>query len=1028
MKPKTNSKNLLSISQSIAKMIEFHVPEDDRQLRTAQKPEKLFSISIGLLGDYARLINTDYENPQKKDLQSDLLYSAEFLESYANSNLDKNPIYELLVGAAAYYLCDLPGSSQVLINKIPENYEYEFNCSNLDHFLYWLLKNDYQNIPDWDCGIYNSHVLMLSFYFHRCFNKSTEEKLCINIANSFRKNAYIDGNSRELFFSELITSIIIEKIKNSCLKLLPLYSNLQSSVWLPIINNGLFIKELWPSQKLLGENGVFQGKSAVVQMPTSSGKTKSIEIIIRSGFYSERASIAVIVAPFKALCSEITEELRYSFSNDTQIDINQLNDAFENSEQSLFFSDSKKHILVVTPEKLYYLLSLDKSIANTIGLIIFDEGHQFDNGSRGITYELLITELKVLLPESSQKVLISAVIHNASEIASWLMPDSITITSSYVPTKKNIGFIDFSIGPSIRFIDSVTLKEKYFVPRVLPALHSTKNPLLRNISPTNISLYMAFKMVMEGSVAVFCGQKKSVTKIMRDTISAMDLSPEEFNISSLGNLDEINKIGSLCNENLGSESLITKSCTKGIFPHHADIPKGIRAAIEFGMRKSLIKFVVCTSTLAQGINLPIRYMFVNNTYQAGGEISVRDFNNLIGRVGRAGKLTEGCIIFTDPEIYKYRNNPYENIKWRKTTKLLDPNQSEDCLSNILNILQNKNRYGENILQSINVDSFVNQYYESTPEEYQDIASHLIEHFNLENVSVRDLVSQMNEKLHLIKSIENFLMVLGDDLSDTNVELVAKNTLAYSLADDETKEVIIRLFSLIKAKILSQIEDISTLPIFAKSLSGIDESKIISSWLSDNHNSLIQTSSITDFITSIWPLIIGANKNSYFQFYEDKASLLNALLLWIEGKPYFEIFSYLPKLKVNKRDTLTIEHVINIFENGFGYDVPILINCITELLSLYLEEDEYKEICTKLHNFQKIIKYGLPETGAILLYEEGFCDRTICQKINSILGNPDNRSELFHKLVLKDAEISLLLQTYPSYFYNHYCVLIHKENN
>ena len=146
----------------------------------------------------------------------------------------------------------------------------------------------------------------------------------------------------------MITSIIIEKIKNSCLKLLPLYSNLPSSVWLPIINNGLFIKELWPSQKLLGENGVFQGKSAVIQMPTSSGKTKSIEIIIRSSFYSERASIAVIVAPFKALCSEITEELRYSFSNDTQIDINQLNDAFENSEQSLFFSDSKKHILVVT--------------------------------------------------------------------------------------------------------------------------------------------------------------------------------------------------------------------------------------------------------------------------------------------------------------------------------------------------------------------------------------------------------------------------------------------------------------------------------------------------------------------------------------------------------------------------------------------------------------------------------------------------------------------------------------------------------
>ena len=150
---------------------------------------------------------------------------------------------------------------------------------------------------------------------------------------------------------------------------------------------------------------------------------------------------------------------------------------------------------------------------------------------------------------------------------------------------------------------------------------------------------------------------------------------------------------------------------------------------------------------------------------------------------------------------------------------------------------------------------------------------------------------------------------------------------------------------------------------------------------------------------------------------------NALLLWTEGESYLEIFSNLPILKVNKRDKLTIEHVINIFENGFGYDVPILINCITEFLAPHLQENEYNEICTKLHNFQKIIKYGLPEKGSILLYEEGFCDRIICQKMNSILGNPVNRSELFHQLVLKDAEITLLLQTYPSYFYNHFFTFI-----
>ena len=29
-----------------------------------------------------------------------------------------------------------------------------------------------------------------------------------------------------------------------------------------------------------------------------------------------------------------------------------------------------------------------------MGLAIYDEGHQFDSGARGVTYELLLTSLK----------------------------------------------------------------------------------------------------------------------------------------------------------------------------------------------------------------------------------------------------------------------------------------------------------------------------------------------------------------------------------------------------------------------------------------------------------------------------------------------------------------------------------------------------------------------------------------------------------------------------------------------------------
>ncbi|TVX60611.1 virulence associated protein, partial [Streptococcus pneumoniae] len=109
-------------------------------------------------------------------------------------------------------------------------------------------------------------------------------------------------------------------------------------------------------------------------------------------------------------------------------------------------------------------------------------------------------------------------------------------------------------------------------------------------------------------------------------------------------------------------------------------------AIEYAFSKSKINNVVCTSTLAQGINLPIKYLIISSVYQAGDAIKVRDFQNLIGRAGRAGKYTEGTIILTEPNIYKSPKN-----KWKKQNykALLNPINTEGCQSNILSIIQFK---------------------------------------------------------------------------------------------------------------------------------------------------------------------------------------------------------------------------------------------------------------------------------------------------------------------------------------------------
>src|SRR5699024_9764447 len=133
------------------------------------------------------------------------------------------------------------------------------------------------------------------------------------------------------------------------------------------------IKMLWPAQRLIAEKGILRGENAIVQLPTGVGKTKSIELIIRAAFLSHRAHTAIIVAPLRALCNEITMDMHRSFSK--EVKINQFSDVLQNDFFNLFSDNDQKQILICTPEKLSYILHHDTNFLNLIDLFIFDEGH-----------------------------------------------------------------------------------------------------------------------------------------------------------------------------------------------------------------------------------------------------------------------------------------------------------------------------------------------------------------------------------------------------------------------------------------------------------------------------------------------------------------------------------------------------------------------------------------------------------------------------------------------------------------------------
>ncbi|MDR3060405.1 MAG: DEAD/DEAH box helicase [Prevotella sp.] len=586
MKPEKNSERLLGVTRAKAKMYEYNVPPE-YHIEIRENPEKLFTLAIGLLGDMTARMNRGESNTSDFiELKKHLSFSAYFFDSFFQSKLNEilTPYLQLL-GAAAYYLCELPGSSLVLLNNLKENY-FDLEADGLEHLIFWLIKGDYTKRIDGKSEYFGECITNIEKWTLQYFRTGVGEDRLIEAGKQLRVAVYDFGTPRQLLFGDIIATIIKKKIINSTWKSLPLYSGLSIEQWRPAIIKSNSIKELWPAQHLIGEKGVFKGASAIIQMPTSAGKTKATELIIRSAFLSKRITLAVIVAPFRALCHEIKNNLFIAFRNEA-VNIDELSDTFQSD---FILSDmlQQQQILVVTPEKLLYVLRHEPELGSYIGLLIFDEGHQFDSGSRGVTYELLLTSLRSMLIQDTQKILISAVVSNAKEIGEWLnRTTNVVEGTNLVPTFKTIGFVSWlDLRGRIQYVDPKnTVLDGFFVPRVIESIDLGNNVIFPDKSDgKSIALYLGLKLVPNGGIAIFCGKKSVVKSICEKTKKILETNISLPLMSS--NHDEVTRLKDLIGFNLGNESPYAKSAEYGIFPHHGNTPQGIKLAVEYAMHEN----------------------------------------------------------------------------------------------------------------------------------------------------------------------------------------------------------------------------------------------------------------------------------------------------------------------------------------------------------------------------------------------------------------------------------------------------------
>lgn len=1035
MKPSSISRRAAAVTLSKGKMVEFGVPPEEHHLNI---PESLdlnlqFPLALGTIGDFAvEQIEEAQGNRKRFTPLEEVLFAAQVLIAIVDAKIAE-PIEGLvkLVAAAAFLLADSPGRSAAHCKSIT-SYSLAEGGAFAEALLTSLLEP--WKRPVWqEEPVEQLRKLLQALRAHYSGRMDAAE--VVESAATLRNWVYANGNANELLFADLVCAVAIRRAKLSARTCLPKFTGIDESAWDDYLSRADAIRDMWPSQQMLGKSEVYAGKSAVVQMPTSAGKTRAIELIVRSAFMSERTSLAIIVAPFRALCYEIAQDLRSKLRADG-VQVNQLSDALQPDyrlDLSAFLElglETADHVVVLTPEKLLYVARQEPDFLSNAGLVIYDEGHQFDDSGRGVTYELLLTSLKRNLPANAQTVLISAVISNATQLAGWLLADSSNVVhDTSIQTSRHIAFttLERGAGGQLQFDSIIDGEQEFFVPRLISQykLSGKKKP---QVFPTkesgSIALYLGCKLVPQGGVAIFVGKPESATKIIREAVE--DIFSRSTDIQTpakFANEKELKALVRLYKDHFGSRSSLTRGAEHGLFAHTGNTPQGIRLAIEHAMRHSLIPLIVCTTTLAQGVNLPIRYILVTTPHQNGALLKIREFQNLIGRAGRAGIYGDGTIIFTDATVYDSTRTKMHR-KWEEIKSLLKPELSAPTTSALLRLVRPlRNIFGDRTLD-LRVEEVIEALIVGEENIYYLATNLAISAGARRHFRVEDVARQLDEKAETIASIESFLMAhqsaFDEGMPKSEVRLIAEETFAYYLGTESERSLLIWAFERIWSEIAGTKLQAEVLTRYGRTLLGLRMSKQIDAWVQDNLFEIQLSESPEELLEVVWPFLESAPTAERLRKLEPVSARKSLATDWIKGKSFEKILQAVEAEDGyirwgTKRRKVTLESIVGYCQNDLAFEACLLLSAVAASFDA-LSQPPMDDVAGHFDKLGKLLKYGLRTEECAALYEAGFSDRVLSQRLAKLVP-PKTLGQHAVKAQLRKmgGEADEILSAYPDYF-------------
>ncbi|MEY8312916.1 DEAD/DEAH box helicase [Oscillospiraceae bacterium 42-9] len=999
------SSYMLKYQKAKAKLVEYDIPQKNYPKFPLNSNELSYPV-IYILSRYAESV-IENNTADREEFLPYLVVASQYFDAAVGAK--DRTMYDgdfLLSGAAAYFLSDDFGSAKVLCSAFFNRNDSEINAPQkiLASLLgYLLVSQKFQIGDDALVGKRVCHSL-LSYY---TTGEGLEE--IQRLLPDYRKEIYENDNPMEIYYVDVLCAVILVALSKSSWSLLPHYSKLEPSLWSDYLKSPQAPKMLWPAQQLIGEKGILRGQSAIVQLPTGVGKTKSIELIIRSSFASDRATTAIIVAPLRALCNEIANDMTSAFGD--EVLINQFSDILEDDFSLDSFLSFKSKILICTPEKLSYIIHHQADFLDEIELYIFDEGHMFDEGSRGAIYELLISEIRGYVSGEGQIVLLSAVLSNAEQIQEWLLGEAGVLASDpkIKATPKTIGFT--SQTKDIHYYSDDATQEDFYVPRSIEVVALQKRPRERKQrffpelkDAKDIAIYYAIKLCKNGGVAIFANRTSIVQTVINRIIELKDRGYNLAEIKKNSDVEEMNRLAQLMSDYYGGQHPYTLACHLGVVPHYSNLPNGLRLAVEHAFRGGALCFVICTSTLAQGVNIPIKYLFMTSFMVARNSMQIRSFQNLMGRTARSGMYTEGSVIVTDPKLFDNKNDRRNggNYRWNDCTKMFSRNAAEPCGSSILSLVQDIIIDYETKVDGVKIARYIIENYDKV-DCFEQYSNKLVEILrkNYPKKNDSNIVKSMKERKSIAEAIENHLcFAFSTDENGDKQEIVAglcKSTLAYFMANDEEKALLEKMFNVIALKVGEL--DHSRIQKYARTMIGIDLSLQIEKWVAENclTQQNYSNEQMIDMLISFFLETHVLKKET--DLFADICQM------WLNGCSFVEM---------HECTSLSIADIEDICSKSVSYELSFFVGNIIDVIEI---NDE--DIINPLPNLlllQRRIKYGVKSETAVSVCEKVFYDRFLANLLAEEIGHDAiTTDKIVGVLKLHKDAILEILSVYPTYF-------------